>query len=440
MRPADAPFLLRALHEACLLPTFKQPLAVKKVASTHHPNGANLMSHRLNGILLLCLAGFAIFGAPVQSAKPSQQRHNTLTQQEIADGWILLFDGETTFGWQASSKANWQVKDGVISVSEGEKGLLNTTTEFADYMFRVDFRAPAKTNSGIFLRSPTKPSDPGSDCYELNIAAPDVSPFPTGSFVGRKKGDAEEFNSEWRTYEVTAEGGHFVVKLDGRQVLDYTDEKPLGRGFIGLQLNEGPVDFRNIKLKPLGLKSIFNGRDLSGWKVFPGKSSVYSVTDDGHLNVKDGPGQIETEGRYGDLVLQLEVFSNGKHLNSGIFFRSIPGEFWNGYESQIQNGYKDGDRMKPADFGTGAIYRRQPARRVVADDFEWFSKTVVAHGPHIATWVNGYQVVDWTDTRAAHANPRNGLRREAGTLIIQGHDPTTDLSFRNINVAEMPQR
>ena len=147
---------------------------------------------------------------------------------------------------------------------------------------------------------------------------------------------------------------------------------------------------------------------------------------------------MESKATFGDFTLQLEVFSNGKHLNSGIFFRSIPGEFWNGYESQIQNGYKDGDRTQPVDFGTGAIYRRQKARKVVANDFEWFSKTVVAAGDHMAVWVNGYPVTDWTDTRPPKTNPRQGLRREAGTLIIQGHDPTTDLSFRNIRTAELP--
>ena len=68
-------------------------------------------------------------------------------------------------------------------------------------------------------------------------------------------------------------------------------------------------------------------------------------------------------------------------LNSGIFFRNIPGEFWQGYESQIQNGYF-GDRTKPVDFGTGAFYRRQKARKVVSDDFKWFHKTLVVAGDH----------------------------------------------------------
>ncbi len=371
--------------------------------------------------------------APLHAA----EKPNTLTSEEISEGWILLFDGETDFGWKAGSKANWKVADGAISVSEGEKGLLCTTSEFGDYVLKADFLAEKSTNSGIFLRTPLVPTDPTADCYELNIA-PDDNPFPTGGFVGRKKSDGGHTTDEWQSFEVTADGGHFTVKLDGKLVLDYVDPKPIPRGRIGLQLNSGPVSFRNIKLKPLALKPIFNGRDLSGWKVFPGKQSVYSVTPKGELNVKNGPGQLESEARFADFTLQLEVFSNGKHLNSGIFFRSIPGEFWNGYESQIQNGFKDDDRTQPVDFGTGAIYRRVKARKVVSNDFEWFAKTVIASGDHIAVWVNGYPVTDWTDTRAGSANPRQGLRREAGTLIIQGHDPTTDLSFRNLRAAELP--
>ncbi len=364
---------------------------------------------------------------------------NTLSPEELADGWIQLFDGETLYGWAPTSQADWQVRDGAIRVSEGEKGLLCTTSEFADYAFKCDFRCPAATNSGIFLRTPTMPTEPAKDCYELNIAAPAVSPFSTGSFVNRQKGTlADVDTSEWRTFEVTAEGGHLVVKIDGETTLDFTDPTPLPRGRIGLQLNSGEVEFRNIKLKPLGLESIFNGKDLAGWKPYPGKASVFSVAPDGALNVKNGPGQLESAGQYGDFTLQLEVYSNGKHLNSGIFFRSIPGEVTQGYECQIHNGYQANDRTQPTDFGTGGFYRRQQARQVVADDFTWFRQTLIVSGDHMAAWVNGYPVSDWTDARPASDNPREGLRRAAGTLIIQGHDPTTDLSFRNIKVAEMP--
>jgi hypothetical protein len=53
-------------------------------------------------------------------------------------------------------------------------------------------------------------------------------------------------------------------------------------------------------------------------------------------------------------------------------------------------------------------------------------------------WVNGYHVVDWEDTREPDENPRRGLRLEAGHISLQGHDPTTDLSFRNMRIAEFP--
>jgi hypothetical protein len=391
-------------------------------------------------LLIAAVLGCAWATSGVLGPAAGAAETNTLSIEELADGWILLFDGETDFGWKAGSKANWKVADGVISVSAGDKGLLHTTSEFADFVLKVDFRNPKGTNSGIFLRTPAEPKDPTSDCYELNIADVSVSPFPTGSFVGRQKAEGNHDSSAWRTFTVKAEGSHFTVALDGQRVLDYVDRKPLARGFIGLQFNSGPVEFRNVKLKPLALEPIFNGRDLTGWRAEPGKTSVFSATPAGELNVKNGPGQLEFQGQLTDFVMQLEIISNGKSLNSGIFFRNIPGKPGQGYECQIHNGYKDGDRTKPVDGGTGGIYRRQAARRVVPNDFEWFRETLVVSGLHMAAWVDGYQVSDWTDPRPPHENPREGSRRAAGTLSIQGHDKTTDLSFRKLSVAEMAPR
>ena len=56
---------------------------------------------------------------------------------------------------------------------------------------------------------------------------------------------------------------------------------------------------------------------------------------------------------------------------------------------------------------------------------------------HLATWVNGVQVADWTDNRPLADNARKGCRLEKGAISLQGHDPTTDLSFRNIRIADL---
>jgi hypothetical protein len=76
---------------------------------------------------------------------------------------------------------------------------------------------------------------------------------------------------------------------------------------------------------------------------------------------------------------------------------------------------------------------------VVADDLTWFTKTIVADGPHMAVWVNGYQVSDWTDTRPEKESGREGKRLAGGAIAIQGHDATTDFLFRKIQAIELPR-
>jgi hypothetical protein len=219
---------------------------------------------------------------------------------------------------------------------------------------------------------------------------------------------------------------------------------------------------RDVKYQPRKLKSLLNGKDLTGWKEHPGKKSKFSVTPEGWLHIKDGPGDLQTDVLFDDFILQLECKTNGKHLNSGVFFRCRPGEYQQGYEAQVHNGF-DTEKMKeyvveeydpktheltdkkkvrsPAiDYGTGGIYRRVPARKQAANDGEWFTMTVIAHGRHIATWVNGIQMVDWTDNRPDKDNARQGCRLEKGAISLQGHDPTTDLYFRNIRIAELPKK
>lgn len=201
-----------------------------------------------------------------------------------------------------------------------------------------------------------------------------------------------------------------------------------------------PGGYKSITFTPSGLKPIFNGKDLTGWSILKDEKrmgSAAEVTKDGELHLTNGPGDLQTDGKYADFVLQLECKTNGDGLNSGVFFRCIAGQYQNGYEMQIQNGMKDNDPSKPADGGTGAIYRRTPARKIVAKDKEWMTLTLVAKGATFATWVNGEPVVVWTDERAKDENPRKGLRLEAGHLSLQGHDKTTDLLFRNIRLAEI---
>lgn len=380
-------------------------------------------------IVVVLAASFSVSGA-----------EPTFLPQELLDeGWISLFDGETLYGWETTGDAKWEIANGEVRTSGEKQGFLMTTTEWADYVLHAEYKADERTNSGVFVRTPLKPTDPASDCYELNIAPAD-NPFPTGCFVGRAKGKLKKMPSvdEWHSIDVAALKDEFAVRIDGKPVLQYTDAKAIKIGRIGLQSREGAVSFRNLRLKPAGLLPLLNGRDLAGWNKERAEKSKFQLTDKGELHLSDGPGQIETERDYANFVLQLECKVNGSGLNSGVFLRTLRSGRWAGYESQIQNAFQKGDRTRPKDFGTGAIYRRQPARRVVADDNKWFAKTIVADGPHFAVWVNGFQVSDWTDKRPAKESGREGLRLGGGAIAIQGHDATTDFLFRKIMAVELP--
>lgn len=284
-----------------------------------------------------------------------------LTPQQLSDGWIMLFDGKTTYGWQAEGPSAWGVSADGILVAEAGGKLVSTTR------------------------------------------------FPAGKLTYL----CREFESEssWEAVSVDFPGGFVTLAA------------------------EKPTEFKDVFYKPEGLQELFNGENLDNWNQYPEMAGKFSAdAENRRLVVKDGPGMLETKEAFDDFLLQTAVFTAEDNLNSGIFFRCIPGEKMNGYESQIHNGFKDGDRSQPVDAGTGAIYRRTVARYVPAGDKELFYKTLIVDGPHISVWVNGLQVTDWIDTRKPHANPRNGLRLEAGTIMLQAHDPTTDVYFQDMKI------
>ncbi len=378
--------------------------------------------------------------SPADLEPPKITDAGELSEASIAAGWISLFDGESLFGFRSESEVDWKVADGAIMATTGSVGLLRTTSQFSDFHLSLAFRADQKTNSGVFVRTSPKPKKVNADCFEVNIAPAD-NPFPTGGIVGRQRASISvaEQAGDWTQMRIVCHGERVKVWVNGNLVNDLESGNP-GRGFIGLQFNKGNIAFKNVFLRPLALLPMFNRKNLDGWDDTQKGASSFEVTDAGDLKMTSGRGQLESKKLLGDFVLQANCRTNAEGLNSGIFFRSIPGDLTNGYESQIQNQMRDGDPTKPVDCGTGGIFRRQDARRVNAQDMKWFTKTIAAVGPHFSVWVNGYQVTDWTDKRKPNANPRKGLRLEAGSIILQGHDPTTDILFGRIDAAELSPR
>ncbi len=363
-----------------------------------------------------------------------------LPAEQAQAGWIRLFDGHTMFGWHFAGHVDWKIAEGAVQATTGDIALMCTTTKWKDYELELEFNADADTNSGVFLRTDLLDTDPTKNCYEFNIAPPD-NPFPTGSIVGRQKVEPDVLGElkpgEWHRLKLRIEGSRITAAINDKEILDWTDPAtPLETNFIGLQHNTGRIAFRDVRLKPLGLAPLLD-KELAKWKRYPEFGGKFEMTEAGELHVTGGNGQLESLDSFGDFVLHANVRTNAPDLNGGLFFRCIPGEKLNGYECQIQNGIKNKNPLLPVDCGTGGIFRRVDARLVAGEDQTWTSIVVHARGPNFATWVNGLQVVDWDDTREPDPNPRKGRRLEPGTIAIQAHDETTDLSYKTIDIVPL---
>ncbi|MCX6595522.1 MAG: DUF1080 domain-containing protein [Acidobacteria bacterium] len=384
-----------------------------------------------------------LLGAALQAA-PS-----ALTPKEIADGWLLLFDGESTWGWTAEGGAKWRVENGSVIADSGEYGWLRSNAAFGDYELRVEFKSPSEGNSGVFLHS-ARTGLPHVTGYELNILlGKEVKPERKWLNTEEAKGKKIVMTGDtWHRYDVLVRGGQMEVKLDGKKVITATGKRS-AFGHIGLQYNPGKaIAFRTVAVRPLGLQPIFNGKTLDGWqrvdrpegKQGPVKEPPVWAAKNKLLHVEKGPGQLETTGVYQNFILQLDIRANSKdparHPNSGIFLHGTPKGYWTGYEIQVRNEFKSNDPKQAVDSGTGGIYFLQPARLVVGRDNEFYTQTVLVNGRQISTWVNGYPVADLEDKNPE--GTRGPRQKEAllkaGPIALQAHDPTTNLDFRNIRI------
>lgn len=381
------------------------------------------MKRLLSALTIVAALGLIPAGVLADDEAPL----GTLPPEEAAEGWILLFDGQTSFGWNIKGPS--KVADGALVLGGPSDTLAQTTSEFCCFDLTFQYNGPVK-GAALVL-----------DGQRIELPAGDRPQSWTQTAV------RVEMAGDERIIAVA-----FPSADKPTTARDLPARKGAVRTPVAFQVPaKGQIAIKDLKLKPLAMKSLFNGKDLTGWYIVPDHNSKFTVTPKGELNIKDGGGEIQTEGQWANFILQLDVYSNGTSLNSGIFFRAIPRKYWQGYEAQIRNeweGYsrneeqakKKADRTKPIDYGTGGIYNRQPSRKVVSNDKEWFTYTVLAHGNHIATWVNGYQTADYFDNDKDADTARKGRFLGKGVISLQGHDPTTDLSFRNIRIQELPDK
>jgi Domain of Unknown Function (DUF1080) len=194
------------------------------------------------------------------------------------------------------------------------------------------------------------------------------------------------------------------------------------------------------KETPKDFEPLFNGKDLTGWKVNKAGKMKFWGAENGMLFVKGGGGGwLMTEKEYANFEPRLEykLPSGG---NSGVALRSpLEGDPSSaGMEIQILDDawHKDEKNYKglqPTQL-TGSIYGVvPPALDATKRIGEWNQMHITARGRQITVVLNGKTIVDANlDTHKNHVQKHPGLLREKGHLGLQSHDGRVE--FRNLYV------
>ncbi|MEU3301604.1 ThuA domain-containing protein [Streptomyces sp. NPDC006678] len=227
----------------------------------------------------------------------------------------------------------------------------------------------------------------------------------------------------------TYQGGRAFYTGGGHTKESYAEPAFRQHLLGGLRYTSGQV---NADCKPAtGYRDLFNGQTLEGWKqAGPGKFNVV----DGELRSEGGMGMLWYQAKeLKSYSLKLDWKMAGDD-NSGIFV-GFPAsdDPWsavnNGYEVQI-------DATDAADRTTGAVYGFKSADlkardRVLRPPGQWNSYEIKVQGERLQVFLNGVKINDFTNT-----DPVRSLKD--GYVGIQNHGADDQVSFRNIQLRELP--
>jgi len=155
--------------------------------------------------------------------------------------------------WDRVGDANWRIENGEF-VADSSSGVSHLVTKesFTDFQIQLEFWNHEGANSGVFMRISDPANITDRNAYEANIYddRPDQSGRTGGipNFLPPTR--VIDTWDQWNTYDITMEGNHIVVKLNGVTTIDSTDDN-FSSGPFSLQYGAGTIKFRNVKVRRL---------------------------------------------------------------------------------------------------------------------------------------------------------------------------------------------
>jgi sialate O-acetylesterase len=232
-----------------------------------------------------------------------------------------LFNGKDLSGWVNvnTGPSTWKVKDGMIACSGVPTGVLRTTKQYESFILEMEFRhLVSGGNAGLFVWSDAlcAKGQPFTRSIEVQVmdgregdwytSDGDIFPIHGATMTPenpRKTGGSRAFPTEkrmnlspnWNHYRVECVNGTISLAVNGKVVTRGKDISPR-KGYVCLESEGSPIDFRNIKIKELppaspaisesqiatadeGFVSLFNGENFDGWKYTDVHRDHWKIND-----------------------------------------------------------------------------------------------------------------------------------------------------------------
>ncbi len=334
-----------------------------------------------------------------------------LSEDEAKEGFVSLFNGRDFSGWRFGNSAaldklpaNWKVEDGVIKLTGGGNPHLASQWDYEDFDVRLEWRGMvAGYNSGFFVRSGR-----AVGANQINLAQSDAGHLMGGAKGGNKVPELQKPVQEWNEWRVLAIGDRLTFWCNGKKAWEVTDFKP-SRGYLGLQAEGRPMEFRNIRIKEIGYEGLHDPKKWEGgrWKV------------EGDTLVADGDVAAAAKGNFKNYALRLEwladkgaagsVALRGRQSTAAVVFGDVEG-------------------------GSGAIpaVRFKPEKKLDNPLGQWNYLEVRLADDKVRVWLNGAVVAENVNVgRVDFLLPPSG---PVGLKASGG------LRFRNIRIKEIADR
>lgn len=176
-------------------------------------------------------------------------------------------------------------------------------------------------------------------------------------------------------------------------------------------------------------KKLFNGKDLTGWKVY---GTEKWFVENGDLICESGPdkqyGYLATDAEFKDFEITLE-FKQESNGNSGVFFHSsIEGTKITGWQAEVAPLNRSTGGIYES-YGRGWLIKPDAEKEKYLKEGEWNKMTVRVKGDNVTTWLNGQEMITLKDEKIGSSN---------GKIALQIHDGGgVRVRWRNIRVQKL---